>query len=1463
MFAKVSVQKPYTVAVGVILVLVLGVISFMNMTTDLLPSMNLPYIVVYTTYVGASPEAVENDVTKPLEAAMATVSDLKNIASTSAENVSTITLEFNDGASMDTAMLELNAKMDTVTPTFPDGVGTPTMIKLNPDMLPVVVAAVDMEGQDIIGLSDYVDSTLLSELEGIDGVASVSASGLVEEEITVSIDQSLIDQVNSIILKEVDEELYKVELELVDGERKLNQAKGKLDKEGRAGLRQIDEALEQMKDGQTQMPQAIAQLSAQKAQLENQLSQTKSAIPQLEAAAAAMGQVSISEQEKQMLGQLEEKLDALRQEQAQAQAALEEVNAQLSGATPQPSPTPGEATATPQPTRKPGPTPRPNAIQQQLVAALVGGATPQPTQEAAPSPAPQIEAQESKAPSQQATDTPTPGKRPAAIERIEVISQGLGWGMRSAYAEEDPSLLEEKARLEMKIRELDGQISQIEASGSYQSLKKLSDAASQKQQLEQQLEQAKAAVPQLEAGIEQVDGMIAKLQNGIVPGGFLEGIEEDTNLEEAQAQLTQTRAEVKDQLGKAEDQIEKAQKKLGEARKEFEEKREEAFKEAKLDGVITVPMISQIIGAQNLSMPAGYLTEEGQDYLVRVGEEFQTVEELASTILFTMDLDTLKEVRLKDVARVAVTNNADSVYAKVNGNDGVMLSFQKQSTYSTAQVADSILETFEQLQSRTPGLRLTTLLDQGVYIDMIIQSVLSNLMSGALLAVLILLIFLGDFRPTLIIALSIPTSVVVAFVAMYFTGITLNVISLAGLALGVGMLVDNSIVVLENIYRLHSEGVPILRACVEGTSQMAAAIFSSTLTTICVFLPLAFISGIAKELFTDMGLTITYSLLASLVVAMTVVPALASSVLKKRRIKTHRAFGAFQRGYGRVLKSVLKFKLPVLVLAVALLVYSVLHALSMGTAFIPEVDSTQMTATLTVPLESTFEEKVALSDRVLDELLTIEDVETIGVFDSGGAMSTISGGGGSISYYMQLREDKTRRNTEIAREIEEKMAPLDVDLSVKTNNMDITTLYGSGISIRVKGPDLDRLRAYATDIAQKLGQIEGTTDVSDGQEETVPELTLTVDKEKAIANGLTVAQIYQFVAQLVSDGVEVSTMTEGSKSYAVMAVDGDNLNLTREELADKTIEVEKADETIQVRLGDVCQVSEALSLSSIARSQQQHVVTASCGVDADHNVGLVGREVQKLIEGYPFEEGYSATISGESDTISSTIGDLITMIALAIVLIYLIMVAQFQSFLMPFIVLFTIPLAITGGLLALILLGMELSMVAMLGFLILAGVIVNNGIVFVDTVNQLRAEGMEKRAALVEAGQLRMRPILMTALTTILGMSTMALGNGMGAEMMQPLALVTIGGLTYGTLLTMFIVPALYDLFTGKKYKVRKLEEDRRHEADGAAPQVRGQSLPASGAPEDIDAEYAAFVASADEEEPFPDREDAQAPHGE
>ena len=822
-------------------------------------------------------------------------------------------------------------------------------------------------------------------------------------------------------------------------------------------------------------------------------------------------------------------------------------------------------------------------------------------------------------------------------------------------------------------------------------------------------------------------------------------------------------------------------------------------------------MISQILTAQNFNMPAGYLdSESGQQYLVKVGEQYGSIEELQDSVLFSIGTEGIGDIRLSDVASVEQASNAGEAYAKVNGNEGVVLSFQKQSTASTATVSQRINEAIGKLQSENPDLHIIPLMDQGDYINMIIQSVLQNLILGGILAILVLALFLRDVKPTVIIAFSIPISVLFAMVLMYFTDITLNIISLSGLALGVGMLVDNSIVVIENIYRLRNQGVPAAKAAVKGATQVAGAIFASTLTTICVFLPIVFTQGISRELFTDMGLTIAYSLLASLVVALTLVPAMGSTMLRKTKEKKHRWFEGFTNGYEKVLRFSLKHKIVVISGVLALLAFAVFEAVNMGTAFMPEMDSPQMMATMEMPKEATQQEGYEMADEVMSRIGGLDDVETVGAISGGMSMSS-SSSGSTYSFYILLKENgRTRSNAQMAELITGATQDLDCELSVSASTMDMSALGGSGISLEVKGDDVDTLNDISQDLVEMLSGIEGTTEVTGGITEGDMETRIAVDKNKAMEHGLTVAQVYQEIAAALQTEATATTLTIGSDDLPVIVVKSPEDALTREGLMSHEISVtnQQTGETEAVPLHEIAEAQDAESVSSINRENQVRYMTVTAGVDNDHNIGLVSRELEEKLAAYEVPEGYTVEIQGETETINSAMNDLILMIVLAVVFIYLIMVAQFQSLLSPFIVMFTIPLAFTGGLLALWLTGSPISIIAMLGFLMLAGVVVNNGIVFVDYVNQLRLEGVDKKDALIQTGRTRLRPILMTALTTILAMVTMALGLGDGAEMTQPMAIVTIGGLTYATLLTLLVVPVLYDVFHKRPMKKVDLEDD-------------------------------------------------------
>ena len=1357
MLPQFSVRKPYTVLVAVVLVLVLGVISFTGMTTDLLPAMELPYVVVMTTYPGASPEKIETTVTKPLEAVLGTTGGIKNVSSVSSENASIVILEFEQGTNMDSAMIELSSNVDLVSGQMDDAVGTPMLMKISPDMLPVMVASVDMDGMDVKEISAFADETVMPAFERIDGVASVDATGLVEQQVTVTLDQVKIDALNDKVLAGVDSGLADAQRELREGQAKVADGKAKL-AEGEAALEsQKGSALDKLAQGSAQVDGASATLSA-----------------------------LLSEETTLTANQ--KAFEAERDGYTQAKQGYEGINTALAGARD----TARQAAAA---AAKQGVLDSVNALLAQMGRPAVG----------------------------------TYEEAAAVYAQLQQTQPGLP-------ALPDPAVVGEQAAAAVPAN-VDALLALDDA--SFEAFKAQAGALPGGEQLaaltKESLTQLRDAVLRADTRLPEVEAELSNITTRLaVISGMKPALEE--NLKKAQdayAELEKgkmtavnelTRGEVT--LSTTKTQLEDAEQKLADAQEQFDQARDAAYKKADLSGMLTADMLGNILMAQNFNMPAGYITEGEEQYLVKVGEEYASLEELENTLLMHMDVDGVGDVRLSDVADIALTDNAGESYAKVNGNDGVVLSFQKQSTASTATVSQRINSAIAQLQEQNPGLHITPLMDQGDYIDMVVGSVLSNLLWGGLLAIIVLIFFLKDAKPTFIVACSIPFSLMCAITLMYFTDVTLNIISLSGLALGVGMLVDNSIVVIENIYRLRSLGVPASKAAIQGAKQVSGAIFASTLTTICVFLPIVFTQGISRELFTDMGLTIAYSLLASLVVALTLVPAMGAAVLKNTKEKSHRWFDAFVEGYQRLLGWALRHKAPVLSGVTALLAISIFLTTQMGTAFIPAMDSPQMSATLTMPRGAAQQDAYAMADTVMERIAAVDGVETVGAMSGGSGMSSMMGGsssGGSITYYILLSDDRTATNADVSAAIEAQVADLDCTVEVQESTMDMSALGGSGVELVITGRGLDEMNAIADDLRGILRSTEGLVDISENSVTGNPETRITVDKYKAMQHGLTVAQIYSELAAELKAENTATTLTLDGTDTPVVVVKPAGQAPTRGNIMDHAFTVTNAEgEEETVRLYDIAAKQETDSVSSINRENGARTMSVSAGVDARHNIGLVSRELEKKLADYELPEGYTVEIAGENETINSAMTDLVKMIALAVVFIYLIMVAQFQSLMSPFIVMFTIPLAFTGGLLALWLTGSELSIIAMLGFLVLAGVVVNNGIVFVDNINQLRLAGMDRTEAILETGRTRIRPVLMTALTTILAMSTMALGIGDGAEMTQPMAIVTIGGLTYATLLTLLVVPVLYDIFRKKPLYDPELD-------DAAADAAKELPQPAAG----------------------------------
>ena len=1403
MFGKFSVRKPYTVLVAVVLVIVLGIVSFTKMTSDLLPNISFPYVLVMTTYPGASPETVEMVVTKPVESSMATVSNIEEISSVSNENYSMVILQFAQSADMNAVSLEIRENLDQIRSYWDDSVGNPIIMKINPDMLPVMIAAVGGKDMSAAEITDLTNDTIVPELESIEGVASVSGMGLLEESVNVIIRQEKIDAVNEQVFGSIDKEIDENLAELQENKQDIYD-----------GQAELENAKRDLADSEAELAQKQQELNDSKAELENSKKEL------------ADGRTELADKKSQLESgktELNSKKDATTKQLAEAETKLLTAKADAEAAKTH------------------------LQLEIQTAEATVKGLDSGIEQARAG-----VQAIEQAITAVNGINT--------AITMLDQIGNGETFGNLTTDQKENISKMCVSAGISaptdnMTMGEIKDSLSLVKAGilssakvndvGELQTKKSdlestIADLESQKAMAAAPIDQYKSALSEIEGNISKLDSALTELYQGNLQAaiefanaqttislGEMQIASAESGLDSAQKQLEAGEEQIKsgqeqldagaDQIKEGYDQINDNAEQLADAleqildgEEQIEEAREDAYDQADMNGILTVDTVEQLLAAQNFSMPAGYVTEDGISYLIRVGDKPDTVEELKAMPILNVDMDGVDVITLGDVADVFMTDNSADIYTNVNGEPGILLTMQKQTGYSTGEVSDKILARFDELLEQNENLMLITLMDQGIYIDMVTDSIFNNIIFGAGLAILILLLFLRDIRPTAVIACSIPISIVAAVVCMYFSGVTLNVISLSGLALGIGMLVDNSIVVIENIYRLRSEGASVTEAAIEGTREVAGAIAASTLTTVCVFLPIVFTEGITRQLFVDMGLTIGYSLGASLIVALTVVPAMSSKILvKTKEQKESRFFNGLMNGYGKVLDWSLKHKAVIFIGVLVLLVGSALASLSKGTAFMPTMESTQMTITLELPDTTPLSETAEVTDRVVEILRNMEDVEDVGAMASTSSMGSLMGGSADsstheTSIYLTTVEKPKLNNKELSNAIEEQTAQLceetGAELSIETSMMDMSALGGDGISIQVRGRDLDTLQQIAKEVAAIVETTEGTAKVSDGLEEATGEMRILIDRDKAMDQGLTVAEVYQQIAAKLKDASSATTFETTAKEYEVYVKNANDMELTRKLVQDLVIEkTDKDNKKVEIPLKDIAAFENTISPKSVSRTEQNRYIAVSASVADGYNVGLVSRKLEQNLADYEVPEGYSLVMEGENEMIVDAMQQLMLMLLLAVIFMYLIMVAQFQSLKSPFIIMFTIPLAFTGGFLGLFLGNCEVSVVAVIGFVMLAGIIVNNGIVIVDYMNQLIAQGMEKHEAILQAGRTRLRPVLMTALTTILGLLPMVFGTDMGAAMGKPMAIVTVGGLLYGTLLTLLVVPCIYDLMNRRK----------------------------------------------------------------
>ena len=1344
MLSKFSVKKPMTVFVCVVLVIVLGVVSFLKMTPDLLPNMDFPYAMIMTTYGGQTPETVESTVTKPLEQSISTIDGVKDITSNSAENYSVLIIEFEDGTNMDTATVDLRSSLDTISDNWPDGVGTPYLIKANPSMLPVAMTAVEYKGKDRNELSDYVSDELLNKLEGIDGVASVSDKGIVVEKENIVISQKKIDALNKKISAALDDQFS-------DAEDKLNSAK-----------KEIDDNISKAESGSQTISSSIEQINAQQESVASQLedAQKNAEIGKTRLLSAKMQLLD----QKASLTQTKQTLETAYQALLSIKTSYEELLAQKK-----------ELTDTLNTL---------NQISDNYVAIIKQMAALDKDSEEYK----QLEKQLEEIDEQ--------------LKPFNIRKEGLALAIESANA---------------ALSKVDSSLNQINET--------LAELGTDTSKLDSTLQELTDKIAVINSGIAQIDSAISGLDDKSVSvDSALATISKqqsstDFKMSSALSTLTAKQGEVQSAVT----QLDSAKKEVQGSIDTLKEQKDKAKNKADMNNTVTLETVSNILTAQNFSMPAGYVTDdENNKYMVRVGDKVANEKELKSLVLFDTKIDGIGVVTLDDVADVFLKDNSEEIYAKINGNPGIVLSFSKQSDIATSTVCDNINTTLEELSNENEGLNFTNLYSQGDYISIVINSVLQNLLLGALLAIIILFLFLRDIKPTVIVACSIPISVVFAIVLMYFSGVTLNMISLSGLAIGVGMLVDNSVVVIENIYRLRGLGYSAIQASLNGAKQVAGAIASSTLTTICVFLPIVFVEGITRQLFVDMALTIAYSLLASLIVALTLVPAMGQRMLRKIKPQKNPENSKIIKGYEKSLRFVLRHKVCSILVVVAVLGASIFGALAKGFSFMPNMSSTEVQISAKLDDNSTLEETIDTAEQINKVLNGYDEFETVGVITgSSTSLMGLSGGSsadtGSVSAYGVLKDEYTKKSEEICDRLSDDLEKVKGEISVSggssTSSMS-SVLGNGGIEITLYGEDIETLKKTAEDMAKQLETVEGIDETDSGVGATSPEIKVSVNKAKAAEKGLTVAQVYQQVASAVASEKTSTALTNGNGSdLDVVIVKDESKKVSPDKIGSIDITYKDSEENEKTTsLSSIADISKSDTIDVIKRQDQKRYLSITGTLKDGYTLTDVSNKAEKLFDEYKFPEGCSIEFSGSNKATMDAMSQLVLMLLLGVVLIYLIMVAQFQSLKSPFIIMFTIPLAFTGGFLGLLITGFDVSVVSLIGFIMLCGIIVNNGIVLVDYINRLRRDGKERVEAIVEAGKTRMRPILITALTTILGLSVMALGIGTGAEMMQPLAVVCIGGLIYATFMTLYIIPVIYDAFNKKE--LRKVEESELEAID-------------------------------------------------
>ncbi len=812
---------------------------------------------------------------------------------------------------------------------------------------------------------------------------------------------------------------------------------------------------------------------------------------------------------------------------------------------------------------------------------------------------------------------------------------------------------------------------------------------------------------------------------------------------------------------------------------------------------LTISSIGQQLGADNIAIPGGELDNGSQTLAVRTDGEYSSIDDVKNALI---SLPAGGTVRLSQIADVSMQPKDQDAISKVDGEECIILSVNKQSGSNTAQIAELAKAEFDSLLKSNDSLQWNIVMDQSDYINMTVDNAIQNIWMGVLFAAIVLFLFLRDFGATMAVTIAMPCCILFTFLIMNVLGITLNMMSLGGITLGVGMIVDNSIVVLENIFTYRADGYDRMDACTKGTGEVIGAVIASTLTTVAVFLPIALSGGMAGMMFKEFCITIVALLLSSLIISVTLVPLLCYFLLGSTKQKSVKPQGSgatpiTEKPLSRVYRSSLNFLITHrwagIALTVVICIVSVLSVSQAGMELIPEMDEGQVSVTVSMPNGSTMEDTAAIEDRIAAIAVdTIPELEQI-YYSTGSSTSIMSSSSGaSVTISLVDLDQRDRSSADIAKQLRRDLQDIaGCELTVSTSStMSMST--DSDISVELTGDDYDQLAETADDLANQISALPDAINVESSAGEQTPRVAVKINRENASRFGLSATAIGGLVRGELT-GSTATTLRMNGEEYDVTVAGDEDVATSLDALRSMQIPTMTGG---TVPLSMVADVYTELSPQSIARKNQKETVTIT-GESESGDSNAIKAAVDDIVAKYELPDGVEV---GEGDTaasqIAETTGTLMLALAVAIMLVYFILATQFNSFSLPIAIMLILPIGLLGSMILLWPTGNHVSMVALLGVIILAGTVVNSSIVLIDYTLQRRQRGEDKNTAILNACPRRVRPVLMTAMTTILGLVPMVCSSGEGSEMMKPMGVVMMTGMVISTIATLFITPVYYSL---------------------------------------------------------------------